>query len=116
MTAPCISVIIDSYNSSAFIGEAIKSVLAQTQAPDEVIIADASTDDSPAIIGDFAARDGRIKPVFVENRGQLSTILAGTEAAMGDWVFILDGDDAFKPDHLEKRLQRIHEFPEADVF
>ena len=116
MKNPTVSVVIDSYNSAAFIGDAIETVLAQKHAADEIIVADASTDDSPAIIGDFAARDGRIRPVIVENKGQLCTILAGTEAATGDWVFILDGDDTYKPDHVEKRLQRIREFPDADVF
>ena len=110
-----ISVVIDSYNTSAFIGEAIGSVQAQTCAPDEIIVADASADGSPAIIRDYAARDQRVKPVFIENRGQLATILAGVERAGGEWIFILDGDDAYKPDHLEKRLRRIEQFPDADL-
>ncbi len=110
-----ISALIDSFNAADFIREAIESVLRQTQPADEIVVADASTDGSRAIIEDFAARDQRIKPVFTENRGQLATILAGLQAATGDIVFLLDGDDRYEPTHIEAMMAWWKKFPAADL-
>lgn len=110
-----ISVIIDSYNSSQFIGRAIESVLCQTRTADEVIVSDASTDNSREIIRQFAARDPLVKPIFAHNRGQVSTIFAGLAGATGDLVFLLDGDDQYAPEHLDDLETRWFEFPRADL-
>ena len=77
-TSICIA--IDRFNSADFIGEAIESVKRQTRRTDKVVVADTSTDASPEIIKTMAARAPRITTVFVKNRGQLATILAGAAA------------------------------------
>lgn len=110
-----ITIILDSFNTPEFVGEAIKSTLAQTRPPDQIVVADASTDDSRRIIEKFAAAEPRIKTVYVENWGQLATITAGLEVADGDFVFLLDGDDRYAPDHLEKLEKRWMEYPQADL-
>lgn len=110
-----ISVIIDSFNTSAFVGEAIESVLRQTRPADQIIVSDTSTDSSPDIIRALAARSPLVKPVFSRNRGSLATILAGLAAADGDIVLLLDGDDRFQPGHLEAMERRWQEFPDADL-
>jgi len=109
------TVVIDGFNSAEFIGEAIASVLEQTRPPDQIVVADASTDDSRRIIEEFAAAESRIKTVYIENRGQLATILAGVGVADGDLVFLLDGDDRYEPDHLEKLALWWEKCPEADL-
>lgn len=110
-----ISVVIDSFNTSSFIGEAIQSVLAQTRPADQIIVSDTSTDSSPGLIREIAARHPQIETRFTRNRGSLATILAGLEQADGDVVVLLDGDDRFQPRHLEMIERRWLEFPEADL-
>ncbi len=110
-----IAVVIDSFNSEAFVGEAIESVLRQTRPADQIVVADASTDGSRAVIEHWASRDSRLCTTFLENRGQLATILAGLEKADGDLIFLLDGDDRYKPRHLELMEKRWAEFPHADL-
>lgn len=114
-TSPRVSVVIDSYNTAQFLGEAIQSVLDQTHPADQIVISDASTDNSREIIGEFSARFPQIAAKFVENRGSLGTILAGLQEADGDLVFLLDGDDRYQPRHLEDMLERWREFPHAHL-
>jgi glycosyltransferase involved in cell wall biosynthesis len=110
-----ISVVVDSFNTAEFIGEALESALIQTRPADQIIVSDASTDESRTIIARYAAREPRINTIFAENRGQLATIHAGLAAARGDLVFLLDGDDRYEPDHLEKMVSWWEKFPEADL-
>ncbi|MEO8486138.1 MAG: glycosyltransferase [Betaproteobacteria bacterium] len=97
-----ISVVVPSHNHAAFIGAALESVLAQTRAADEiVVIDDGSTDGSPDLIGAMAARSGgRIRFVARENRGAATTINEAVAATTGDWINILNSDDAFTADRL----------------
>jgi len=110
-----ITVVIDSFNAAEFIDEAIGSVLGQTRPPDQIVIADASTDESRRIIDKFAVEDRRVKVLYLENRGQLATIAAGLDEAEGELVFLLDGDDHYEKDHLEKMVSWWEKFPEADL-
>jgi glycosyltransferase involved in cell wall biosynthesis len=115
MTSPRISVVIDSFNAAEFIGEAIESVRQQTQLADQIVVADGSTDGSRQIIENIARDEPRLTTVFLENRGQLATILAGLAAAQGDLVFLLDGDDVYEAHHLAGMAAWWGQFPEADL-
>ena len=112
---PRISVVIDSFNAADFIGEAIESVRKQSRPADQIVLADASTDGSRQIIESLAADEPRLTTVFLENRGQLATILAGLNAAQGNLVFLLDGDDVYEPHHLAAMAAWWEQFPEADL-
>lgn len=112
---PRISVVIDSFNTADFLGEAIQSVLAQSRPADQIVVSDVSTDSSRAIIGEFKARHPGILVKLGHNTGALGTILAGVQEADGDLVFLLDGDDRYQPEHLEVMERRWLEFPKADL-
>lgn len=100
-----ISVILNNYNYSGYIGEAIASVLGQTYDNFELIIVDdGSTDDSKDVIEKFAAEDNRIKTCFKENGGQASAFNAGFDMAEGDVICFLDSDDYF----AKEKLAEIH--------
>ena len=78
---PVISVVIDSFNTGDFIGAAIESVIAQTRPADQIIISDASTDNSREIIERHATSERRIKTILRKNRGP-----AGRRVTMSfDW-------------------------------
>lgn len=96
-----ISIILCNYNYARFIGKAIKSVLEQThQSWELIIVDDGSKDDSVPVIEAFD--DPRIIKVFKENGGQASAFNAGFEHVRGEIVCLLDSDDWWKPEKLEK--------------
>lgn len=93
-----ISVVIPAYNVEAVVGRAIKSALNQTLPPQEIIaVADGSTDRTVEVIKKFP----QVKYVYDEKRGPASARNKGIEAASSEWIAFLDGDDIWKPCHLE---------------
>jgi len=90
---PLVSIIINNYNYSRFLREAIDSALSQTYPHVEVIaVDDGSTDGSQEIISSYG---NRIIPVLKENGGQASAINTGLATCRGDIIFFLDSDDVF---------------------
>jgi len=101
LTAPLISVVMPVYNGAPYLAAAIESILAQTATDFEFILADdGSTDDSAAIIHAFAARDGRIRPLFLAHEGQAAAGNAAIMAARGRWLARMDADDLALPERL----------------
>ena len=102
------SVIIPIYNVEDYLERCIESVLAQTFADYELILVDdGSTDNCSAICDQYAEKDSRIKVIHKKNGGLVSARQAGVRIAEGEYVFNLDGDDAFCPDALESARQII---------
>ncbi|HEX9078191.1 MAG TPA: glycosyltransferase, partial [Desulfuromonadaceae bacterium] len=105
-TRSAISVVIPVYNGQRFVAEAVRSALAQTLAPSEIIVVDdASTDRTGEVIRqEFApqlesgvvryARNGR-------NRERSFSRNEGVRLARGEYVFFLDYDDLWEPDYVE---------------
>jgi glycosyltransferase involved in cell wall biosynthesis len=100
------SIIVPAYNAEAFVARAITSALAQTEPRIEVIVIDdASTDATAAIVTRIAARDGRVRLLRSEvNGGPGAARNRGLDAARGEWVALLDADDSFEPRRLETLL------------
>jgi succinoglycan biosynthesis protein ExoO len=100
-----VSVIIPAYNSAKYIGKAIESVLNQTYYNLEIIIVDdASTDATLKIIKSF--RDKRLK--IIKNKRNLGVSAARNLAlkqSRGNWIALLDSDDWYASERLEKLLQ-----------
>jgi len=97
-----ISVLIAAYNAGPFLHRAVRSALAQTLAPLEVlIINDASTDNTLDVAEALACEDPRVRVISLPaNGGPGAARNAGLDAARGDWVAILDADDAYVPTRL----------------
>ncbi|MBI5744855.1 MAG: glycosyltransferase [Elusimicrobia bacterium] len=95
------SVIIGTYNYGRYIEEAVDSVLAQDFPRGEfelIVVDDGSTDDTALRL----ARYGRgVKYFYQENSGQASAFNTGLREASGEFVCLLDADDAWKPDKLK---------------
>jgi succinoglycan biosynthesis protein ExoO len=111
---PLVSVIIPAYNTEAYIGSAISSVLAQTLSDLEVVVVDdCSSDDTVAVVQSFT--DERIK--LLQNHQNLGAGGARNRAlavARGKWIAILDSDDWYAPSRLE-RLVAQAEAHDADL-
>ncbi len=106
---PAISVIIPSYNHARYLVQAINSVLQQSMDDWElIVIDDASSDDSWDIIESY--EDKRIRALrHTTNLGAHHTINEGLELAKGEFLTILNSDDCFTPDRLQRLYQRATE-------
>jgi glycosyltransferase involved in cell wall biosynthesis len=105
LNAPTISVIMPSYNVASTVVRAIDSVLAQSYEDFELlIINDASTDDTEAVVLDrlAAVEDDRLRLITLEaNVGLSGARNAGLDAAAGEFVTFLDADDEYLPQFLQ---------------
>lgn len=102
---PEVSIIIPAHNTENYIARAINSALGQTLTNLEVIVVDdASTDATLEVIKSFT--DSRLR-VFVnqQNLGVSGTRNRALREAKGNWIAVLDSDDWYAPDRLEKLLQ-----------
>lgn len=101
---PRISVVIPAYNHENFIGAAIESVLCQSFTDFElIIIDDGSTDKTADVIKSFT--DSRIAYYHQENQDAFNTINRGISLAKGEYIAILNSDDVYTCDRLEKLYQ-----------
>jgi glycosyltransferase involved in cell wall biosynthesis len=100
MQKPFISVLIDTYNHERFIGEAVRSALAQ-EYPQELreilVVDDGSTDRTPEILGQFG---DAIRVLRKQNGGQASAFNYAIPQCRGEIVAFLDGDDWWMPEKL----------------
>ena len=103
---PLVSVIMPVHDSDRYLADSIGSALGQTESDLELIIVDdASTDGSPAIIDKAASFDGRVEPVRLEdNVGVARSRNLALSRARGRYVAFLDSDDVWEPDKLAKQL------------
>ncbi|MGH1384912.1 glycosyltransferase family 2 protein [Kordia sp.] len=111
MHKPLVSVITPTYNTEAFISETIDSVRAQTYTNWEmVIVDDASSDATVAILKKYAALDDRIKVHVLEtNSGAAIARNTAIENAAGSYIAFLDADDLWKPEKLTKQIAFMQE-------
>jgi succinoglycan biosynthesis protein ExoO len=109
------SVIIPAYNVSDIIGRAIRSAAAQTFAPLEIlIIDDCSTDNTVEVVKALGRDIPALRLLSTPaNTGPAAARNVGLRAAKGDWIALLDSDDAWKPGRL-KRLSEVASATSAD--
>jgi glycosyltransferase involved in cell wall biosynthesis len=103
---PAVSVIVPNYNHAAYLPERLESIFGQTFQDFEVIlIDDASTDGSPAVMERYAGRgDVRIIRNAQNSGAPFPQWLKGIEAARADILWIAESDDRCEPDFLEALL------------
>ena len=111
-----ISIIMAAYNAEKTIGHSISSVLDQTYPNFELLVVnDCSSDGTEKLVESFAAKDSRVRLISNEkNSGVSYTRKHGLEEAKGEWIAILDSDDAWAPEKLEKQIA-LQEKTNADL-
>lgn len=115
MTKLLVSIIIPSYNASAYVKEAIDSALAQTHKDIEIIVVDdGSTDDTKQILEPYI-RSNKIHYIYQANKGLSGARNTGIKAARGEYVALLDADDLFLPEKIEKQVEHLETHPNCDV-
>ena len=100
---PLVSVLIANHNYARFLPAALDSLLAQTYAHwQAVVLDDGSTDDSAAVAQRYADGDARVRLVRQPNAGQTAAVNACFTHLSGDVVCLLDSDDTFAADKVER--------------
>lgn len=103
-----ISVIVPIYNVSLYLEQCIQSICSQTYQDLEIILVDdGSTDNCPEICEAYRQKDPRIRVIHQPNSGLVSARQAGIQAATGEFVGYVDGDDWTEPDMYEQMYQAI---------
>lgn len=115
MSVPLISIGLPVYNGQRYLHAALDDLLAQRLADFELIIADnASTDDTPAICADYAARDARIRvirhPTNIGAAPNFNSILPHVRGRYFRWHA---HDDRCDPRHLEQCAAVLDADPEV---
>ena len=112
--SPVISIIMPAFNSAAFIGISINSVIEQSFSDWELlVIDDCSDDETIKIIDNFSLSDDRIKLLKMpRNSGPALTRNFGLAHSSGKYVAFLDSDDIWLPDKLKLQLS----FMESGAF
>ena len=112
MTTPRVSAVLTCYNAAWCIERALDSVLAQTRPADEVLVTDdGSTDDTVARI---RARYGdAVRVVELPHRGLTPSRLAALDLAQGPWISLMDADDSWMPEKLERQIAFLDRHPEV---
>ena len=112
---PLISVVMPVYNCERFVGEAIDSILNQTNKNFELIIVnDGSTDHSEKVILSF--NDERIKYIRNQvNAGPSFATNRGFSLAKGKYVAGADSDDIYKPERLQKQVDYMENNHNVDI-
>jgi succinoglycan biosynthesis protein ExoO/succinoglycan biosynthesis protein ExoU len=97
------SIVIPAWNAACFIEATLRSACAQTERRIEVLVVDdCSTDDTAAVVERFSRIDPRVRLLRTPvNGGPSRACNVGFAAAQGDWIAILDADDAYEPDRIE---------------
>lgn len=109
---PAVSVVIPTYNNSAFLAEAVESVQSQDFGDVEIVIVDdGSNDDTENILRRLESDDVRIAQQ--PNGGPAKARNLGISMAQGDWVAFLDADDHWLSGKLSAQMKEIHRCPEV---
>lgn len=112
-----VSVIMAVYNAEKYLRQSVDSLLAQTLKEIEVILVDdGSADCSLDILHSYEKADSRVRVLenLDESDGAASARNLGVSHAKGSYLSIVDADDFFEPDMLEKAYEKART-EKADV-
>ena len=99
---PAVSVLVPCYNVEKYLRQCLDSVVNQTLTDMEIIcINDGSTDSTPDILREYAARDSRIRIIDKPNSGYGDSMNKALDAATGEYIGIVESDDWAAPDMFE---------------
>jgi glycosyltransferase involved in cell wall biosynthesis len=108
-----VSVIIPAYNSERYLAEAVRSALAQTYRPVEVIVVDdGSTDGTIAVAAGFGTS---VRYSLIPHGGAAAARNHGLALARGEFIAFLDSDDLWLEDKLARQMAAFASDPSLDL-
>lgn len=115
-----ISAVITLYNKAPYIERCLRSVMAQTHLPCEIIVVNDVSSDGGDIIAEKTLKKSPVPWVLHnrENRGGATGPAenTGVRISRGKFIAFLDGDDEWAPGHLENIVRLIDRYPNADAY
>ncbi len=111
---PKVSIVIPSYNRADYIPATLDSIIKQSFKDWELIfIDDGSTDTTESILANYISQDSRIKYFKQSNSERAVARSYGISLASGDYICLVDSDDLWYPDKLEKQLTIMYANPDT---
>ncbi len=111
-----VSIITPCYNGERFLAETIESVLGQTYTNWEMLVVDdGSTDGTARLASEYAVKDSRIQLLRQANAGTAAARNNGMRRARGRYIALLDADDVWDADFLERQLAFMRKMNAACV-
>ena len=117
---PYVSVIVPCYNYGVYVGEAIRSILAQNYPCFELIVIDDGSSDNSAevierVLADWEGYPGvhRVEFIRQQNQGVSAAINSGLKSALGKYVATFDADDLMPQGRISLQVQHMEQNPEV---
>ncbi len=111
----CVSVIIPVFNAATLLGNALRSVFAQTFRDFDVIVIDDGSEDRETLDQTLDAWAERVRFVRQSNGGPARARNTGIAQATGDLIAFLDADDEWRPEKLAKQVEYFRRHPETGL-
>ena len=114
-----ISVVMPLYNKEAEVERALRSVIEQSLTPGEIIIVDdGSTDGSRAIVERIIAEhpEAGMRLITQQNSGVSAARNRGIAEAKGEYIALLDADDAWLTGYIAEVCRLMEYYPDADAY
>lgn len=114
---PKLSFVLPTHNRLEFVGEAIQSLIEQTEKDIEIIVVnDGSTDGTKEFLDTWAVKDPRVKVIHNEKSlGAGKSRNIGAEAATSEIIAVMDDDDVAPNDRAEVTLRWFNENPKSEL-
>ena len=111
---PLVSILIPAYNAEAWISDTLRSAIAQTWEPKEIIVVDdGSTDGTLAVAQQF--RSDVVRVITQKNQGAAATRNRAYSLCNGDYIQYLDADDLLGPDKIAKQIESLGQSAEKRI-
>jgi len=116
MTRDLVSVVLPTWNRAYCVARTIDSVLAQTYSGIElIVIDDGSTDDTRDLILSRFGADPRVRYVYQSNSGVCAARNEGFRQSRGEYIALIDSDDAWEPWKIELQVACMKQRPEVGM-
>ena len=103
---PLVSIVVPAFNESVVVANCVQSIIASGYRNREVILVDdGSTDDTAAVMSDFAARHPEVRFVSQRNAGKGAALNTGADLANGTVLIFVDADSIFQEDTIKNMLR-----------
>lgn len=112
---PDLSIIIPAYNVVDYLGDAIRSAIAQQGVTFEIVVVDDGSTDGTRAVMDSFANDPRMKLLAQENQGPSGSRNTALQIAKGRYIGFLDADDLWEPIKAAKHVAFMDANPVFDI-
>jgi len=112
---PTVSVIIPCYNNAEYLSEAVDSVLRQAYVDFEIIVIDDGSVDNTSEVSACFSDDKRFRYHYQPNQGLSAARNKGIELAKGRFIALLDADDIWLPEKLDRQMKLLSSDPDIGM-